>query len=149
MIQSEVEQQMQLFFRLMQSMDTIYEDYAHTHALTYMSLYVLETIYANRACTQTCICEQTLYPKQTVNMVVRSFVAKGWVQLEPNPDDGRSKLIRLTPAGMAQAEQIIEPFWCAGSLAFAELDADERAVMLRTLLRFVRIFSEKVKSLPK
>lgn len=148
MMESELEQQMQLFFRLMQSMDTLYEGYARAHGLTYMSLYILETIYATQDCTQTCISEQTLYPKQTVNMVTRSFQRKGWVRYEPNPRDRRSKLILLTPAGEAVAQQIIEPFWCAGSLAFAELDANERAVMLRSLLSFVRIFSEKVQNLP-
>lgn len=149
MSQSTLEQQMQLFFRLMQNMDTMYETYARAHGLTYMSLYILETIYATQDCTQARISEQTVYAKQTVNMVIDSFQNRGWVRRDPNPNDRRSKLIRLTPAGKAVAQQIIEPFWCAGSLAFAELDENERAIMLRSLLSFVRIFSEKVEALPK
>lgn len=145
---SKPEQQMQLFSQLMQSMDSLYENYARKNGLTYMSLYILETIYAQTSCTQTQISEQTLYPKQSVNMVIRLFQSKGWLQLVPGQTDRRRKLIQLTPAGKAFAQQIIDPFWCSGSLAFAELDETERAVMLRTLLSFVRVLTEKVQCLP-
>ena len=38
-------------------------------------------------------------PATTVSSYVKRFEAKGHVDRSPNPDDGRSYLLRLTPAG--------------------------------------------------
>lgn len=144
MSQTVPEQEIQSCLQVVQSMDTMYEEYARKNGLTYMSLYVLETIYENEVCTQKLISEITLYPKQTVNMVIRSFVDKGWVILKQDEADRRNKHIRLTTDGETFARRVIEPYWNAADDAFRELESEERKIMVRTLNAFSRSFAEKV-----
>lgn len=147
MQQNQGDAGIQSFFQAMQFMDGLYEEYARKNGLTYMSLYILETIYDQKGCTQKRISEITLYPKQSVNMVIRSFLEKGWVALERDAKDRRSKYVRLTPAGEAFAESVVEPYWKAGSSAFDALGAQERSIMLRALQSFIDAFAEKIKEL--
>lgn len=145
--QSSLEREIQTYFQIMQSMDALYEEYARKNGLTYMSLYVLETIYEQKGCTQKRISEITLYPKQTVNMVIRSFLEKGWVVLEQIEDDRRNKQVMLTEAGQQFARQVIDPYWDAGSCAISEMKAEERRIMIQALEAFEQAFAKKVKQL--
>lgn len=145
--ENTLEQDMQTCFQAMQAMDNAYESYARKNGLTYMSLYILETIYEKNGCTQKQIAEITLYPKQTVHMVIRSFIEKGWVVLEQTQQDRRNKHVRLTESGELFARQIIEPYWEAGQRAFSELGAETRGIMTRALKNFVHSFAEKTEQL--
>lgn len=147
MEQRSIEPEIQAYFQSMQAMDQLYEEYAHKHGLTFMSLYILETIYTQKGCTQKQISQITMYPKQTVNMVVRSFLQRGWVLLEQDGDDRRSKCVRLTEEGQAFAIEVIEALWNAGRRAFSELTAEERNIMLRAVGAFSKSFVEKVRKL--
>lgn len=129
---------------LMQTMDKLYEEYARKNGLTYMSFFILETIYDQKSCTQKQISAITLYPKQTVNMVIRAFQEKGWVSLNPEAADRRSKRICLTEAGLALAREVVEPLWEAGTRAFDTLDPHQRQLLLGTTEAFVRAFTEKI-----
>ena len=65
-----------------QNMDNAYEAYAKSKGLTYLSLMVLDEIYAlGDGCTQKQISEDTHYPKQSINLVVKSFLEDGIVEL--------------------------------------------------------------------
>lgn len=147
MEQRSIEPEIQAYFQSMQAMDQLYEEYAHKHGLTFMSLYILETIYTQKGCTQKQISQITMYPKQTVNMVVRSFLQRGWVLLEQDGDDRRSKCVRLTEEGQAFAIEVIEALWNAGRRAFSELTAEERNIMLRAVDAFSKSFVEKVRKM--
>lgn len=142
-----LENEIQICFQIMQSMDTLYEDYARKNGLTYMSLYILETIYEQKTCTQKQISEITLYPKQTVHMVIRSFLENGWVTLETATDDRRNKQIKLTQLGETFSKQVITPYWNAGICAFSKMNAEERSTMLRTLQTFTHAFAKEVKKI--
>lgn len=135
------------FFQIMQKMDSVYEEYARKNGLTYMSMYILETLYDRRECTQKEISEVTLYPKQTVNMVIKSFLEKGWVFLEQSNGDKRSKHVRLTDEGEIYARAIFEPFWGATYSAFDELDNEKRDVMLQEFALFTRLIIKNVESI--
>lgn len=142
-----LENEIQTCFQIMQSMDNLYEDYARKNGLTYMSLYILETIYEQKTCTQKQISEITLYPKQTVHMVIRSFLENGWVTLEPATNDRRNKQIKLTELGEIFSKQVIDPYWNAGIFAFSKMTAEERSTMLRTLQTFTHAFAKEVKKI--
>lgn len=135
------------FFRTMQSMDTLYEEYARKNGLTYMSLYILETLYEYRRCTQKDISQTTLYPKQTVNMVIRGFQQKGWVTLEPEETDRRSKCVCLTAAGYAFAQRVVEPYWEAGLRAFGTLEEGRRKAILQGLRAYAGAFEQEIRKL--
>lgn len=141
------EQELQSCLQVIQTMDTMYEEYARRNGLTYMSLYILETIYERSGCTQKEISEVTLYPKQSVNMVIRSFLERDWVELRQDESDRRSKCIRLTERGQAFARRVIEPYWAAAGDAFGGLEDEARTVMVHTLGAFSSALAEKVRGL--
>ncbi|GAA1982078.1 MarR family transcriptional regulator [Catenulispora subtropica] len=56
--------------------------------------------------------------------VINRLAADGLVHREPDPDDGRSTLVRLTPEGVAVAERAILANTAAHDAVFAGLPAD-------------------------
>ena len=91
-----------------QSLERVYEEYAKSKGLTYMSFTVLEIIYHNQdCCTQKLICEQSLYTKQSVNSIVKVFWEQGYVELKEETTDRRNKKILLTEKGQMYADDII------------------------------------------
>ena len=91
-----------------QSLARVYEEYAKSKGLTYMSFTVLEIIYNNQdCCTQKLICEQSLYTKQSVNSIVKVFWEQGYVELKEEKADRRNKRILLTEMGRLYTDDII------------------------------------------
>lgn len=89
------------------------------NGLTYLSLSMLEAIYeVGDSCTQKRISEETHYPKQTVNLVIKSFLESGCVELREIPSDRRNKQIILTAKGRQLCERVVAPM----------LEAENRAV---------------------
>jgi DNA-binding MarR family transcriptional regulator len=66
--------------------------------------------------------------------VINHLVAGGLVEREPDPDDGRSTLIRLTATGIARAEEAVR----AVAAAHEELFGDVPAEVLRAATEALR-----------
>ena len=136
------------FMDLWQSVDRLYGDYARSKGLTFMSFNVLDIICHNEgSCTQKRICEETQYPKQSVNLIIKGFLERGYVELREMPADRRNKLIRLTPEGLSYAEEILEPVRKAERAADAELTAEEWAGVLHLLKRYAARLTQEMDSL--
>ena len=60
---------------------------------------ILDYLKDHDGASQRAICEYTLLPRQTVNNVIASFVAHGFVELGDAEGDRRVKTVRFTPAG--------------------------------------------------
>ena len=144
---AKLEQEIQSCLQAVQYMDNMYEEYAKKNGLTYMSLYILETIYEYGCCTQKQISEVTLYPKQTVNMVIRLFLEKDWVTLKQAESDRRSKSVQLTESGKIFAKRVVEPYWKAADDAFGEVESEERKALVKGLNTFSRSLSDKVQKI--
>lgn len=57
-----------------------------------MSSTVLDVIYDfPENCTQKFICEKPNFPKQSVNMIIKSFLEQGYLELNEIPSDRRNK----------------------------------------------------------
>jgi DNA-binding MarR family transcriptional regulator len=75
--------------------------------------------------------------KQTVNGLLREFEAKGYLTLEPDPDDGRAKRIALTERGWslvttgARLSAELGDRWAAriGKRRYAEFEAVLREIV--------------------
>lgn len=137
------------FFQAMQTMDNLYEEYAESHGMTFMSFYILETLCEHKKCTQKEISDITHYPKQTVNMIIRGFLEKRWVTLETDSFDKRRKLVILTESGENHAKQIVDPFYSVAEESFSELAPSECAVMVEAFLALAQNLDEKVSRLSK
>lgn len=77
------------------------------------------------------------------SMITTSAVAQrlnrleslGFVTREPNPDDGRGKLVQLTTAGRALLDRVLPEHLATEESLLAPLSADERATLAGLLAR--------------
>ena len=128
--------QLTKFNHIMQGIEKIYEDYAKSVGLTYMSMVVLEIIYhAEHPMTQREVCELSHYNKQVVNSIIKSFYEKGYISLQEVPDDRRNKHIFFTESGKEYADKILLDLWEIEKKALSVLSEEERSAMLEMLGR--------------
>lgn len=117
-----------------QSMDKAYEDYAKSKGLNYLSLMVLEEIYElGDGCTQKQIADDTHYPKQSVNLVVKAFLEDGIVELKELPENRKNKGITLTEKGRQLCAEIVVPMLQQEALATTQMDEAESRELIRLL----------------
>jgi DNA-binding MarR family transcriptional regulator len=72
--------------------------------------------------------------KQAANDLVREFEAKGYITLEPDPDDGRAKRIVATDRGW-QASEVAQQGSNSVGRRWAEQVGEERYVVFEEVLR--------------
>ena len=148
MSHSEIQDQADWFMEKLQAIDRAYEEYAKAAGMTYISMTVLETIYKYQDdCTQKMICELTHYPKQSVNLVVKSFWESGFVELRETPADRRNKFISLTGRGREYAKKKLAPLWGADESALAKLGGQRREELLRAIELYGQSYCENIASI--
>ena len=64
-------------------------------------------------------------PPTTVSAAVRRLQGRGHAELRPNPADGRSRLVALTPAGEKAHAEAADVFFAATRPLAAAIGADE------------------------
>jgi DNA-binding MarR family transcriptional regulator len=72
--------------------------------------------------------------KQAANDLVREFEAKGYITLEPDPDDGRAKRIVATDRGWRASETAQESSQAVGR-RWTDLVGEERYTVFEEVLR--------------
>ncbi len=131
-----------------QSMDKAYEDYARSKGLNYLSLMVLEEIYElGDGCTQKQIADDTHYPKQSVNLVVKAFLEDGVVELKELPENRKNKGITLTEKGRQLCDNIVVPLLQQEEMATREMKRDERLELIRLLELYGEAYCNRLKSI--
>ena len=116
-----------------------YELYARRHGLTAKELFVLDIIwFAPDGCRQSEICDRLSATKQTVSAILKKFAAQGYVSFVESDTDRRSKIIRLTDAGIRYVEEIIPPAAEAEVDAMCGLSGED----VRELVRLTALFSD-------
>ena len=131
-----------------QSMDKAYEDYARSKGLNYLSLMVLEEIYElGDGCTQKQIADDTHYPKQSINLVVKAFLEDGVVELKELPENRKNKGITLTEKGRQLCDNIVVPLLQQEEMATREMKRDERLELIRLLELYGEAYCNRLKSI--
>ena len=131
-----LKRQLARFNHIMQGIERVYEDYAKSVGLTYMSLTVLEIIsYNETPPTQKEICEQSHNNKQIVNSIIKGFSDKGYLEFREVESDRRNKQVLLTDSGKAYADEILNPLWEIEQKAVTVLSDKEREKLLDMLER--------------
>lgn len=116
------------FYLQWQKLNHVYEDYAKTHNLTYISMFILQLL-DSKGTTQKELCDTLYFPKQTVNKVILSFEKRGYITLTENPEDKRSRSIVLTKKGKEFQKKVISHIEQAELKAFASLSEQEQRVI--------------------
>lgn len=131
-----------------QNMDNAYEAYAKSKGLTYLSLMVLDEIYAlGDGCTQKQISEDTHYPKQSINLVVKSFLEDGIVELRELPENRKNKGITLTEKGHQLCDEVIVPLLRQEEAVMLEMSEQESAELLRLVELYGDAYCKLIKKI--
>lgn len=77
--------------------------------------------------------------KQAANDLVREFEAKGYIRLEPDPDDGRAKRIVATDRGWSLSEAASGLSHAVGRRWAAQVGEDRYAVFVDVLREVVAL----------
>lgn len=123
-----------------QNIDKAYEAYAKSKGMTYLSLMVLEEIYLlGNGCTQKQISEDTLYPKQSINLVIKSFIKEEIIDLKELQNNRKNKGIYLTSKGTKMCNDIIVPLLKQEEQILTEMGESES----KELIRLLKLYGEK------
>lgn len=96
------------YYAVWQETNYVYAEWAKAHGISVSCLLVLTAIdEGGDDCTQKKISQRWLIPKQTVNMVLKNFENRKFVELLPMRGDKRNKRIQFTEAGREYADTIL------------------------------------------
>ena len=136
-------EELKRYYALWHAFDYTYETGAKARGLSLNELTVLEVLYESTGdCTQKKICEKWLLPKQTVNMILKGFVEKGYVALRPMERDKRSKALCLTAAGRAYAGAVLSELQEVELYAAKRMGLARMRRMNEDCEEFVALFKE-------
>ena len=125
------------YSRIRDNQMSIFENYARKNGMQSKALTILMWIYYNpNGITQQRITRKTYSTKQVVNATIKNFKDKGYIFFEENPEDKRTKVIKLTEDGRTYAASILDALEAAENAAMKELTAEEQDVLLRAGEKF-------------
>ncbi|MGR3806638.1 MarR family winged helix-turn-helix transcriptional regulator [Pasteurella testudinis] len=139
---SGLQQDIDVFFRNINSINGLYHQFAKQLGVSYSTLAVLYCLYLHRPCTQKTIGDNWWLPKQTVHNVCKEMLEKQWIEVVNMPDAPRGKYLNLTAAGLAYAEPIVGQIVELERRAFDSLDENERKQLVAFTGRYVRIIED-------
>lgn len=133
-----------------QNMDNAYEAYARSKGMTYLSLMVLEEIYElGDGCTQKQISDDTHYPKQSINLVVKAFLKDGIVELKELPENRKNKGITLTEKGRLLCEDTVAPLLRREEQTMTAIGEADSKELIRLLELYGTTYCEQLRLIVK
>ncbi len=134
------------FTEITQRIDRLYEEFARAKGMTYLSMAVLDVIYDHPdGCTQKQICAQTHYPKQSVNLIIKSFLTDGLVALRETPEDRRNKLVTLTARGQDYARATVGALWDIDRRSTESLSPAQQEQLVQLLTLYADAFARGIR----
>ena len=131
-----------------QNMDNAYEAYARSKGMTYLGLMVLEEIYElGSGCTQKQISDDTHYPKQSINLVVKEFLKNGVVELKELSENRKNKGITLTKKGQLLCKDIVVPLLRREEQTMTAIGDAESRELIRLLELYGKNYCEQIEQL--
>ena len=85
--------------------------------------------------SQNLLGRQTVMDGATIKGVIDRLMVRGLVEVGPDPDDGRRRLVDLTAAGRDLVDSLAPRALLISAETLAPLDAAERKTFMRLLLR--------------
>lgn len=136
-------EQLNRYYSVWQEYNYVYEKWAKAHGISVNSLLVLSAIHeGGSGCTQRKISQRWMIPKQTINMILKEFERKGFVELVTMQEDKRNKLIRFTPSGDEYADEIISKLRRVELNVIEEMGIERMKQLNDNTALFVELFSK-------
>lgn len=127
------------------NIDAAYEEVSKISKLKDNEIWILYALDDEKKHSQKQLAEEWLFPKTTLNTIIKELERKGYVSLAPIPGKKREKNISLTPLGDRYLRNALDGLYRAEGEAFAAVK-DPR-VFTETLERFSEALKERFKTL--
>ncbi|MDD4000401.1 MAG: MarR family transcriptional regulator [Bacilli bacterium] len=124
---------------------SLYHQAASYYGLTDGEFWVLYTIFViGGDYSQQDISDLLFLPKQTINSVISKLRKKGYVYLEPVPNAGNKKLIKLTKSGKKLGEETVLLIYKAEQRALLQFSEEELDTISRLSDKYVTILRKEL-----
>ncbi len=119
--------------RLARRVTQIYDEALMPHGVTVGQLGLLASLKRRQGIGVRAIADRLAADASTISRLLKPLEAAGLVSIEPDPDDGRAKAVRLTEAGHARRAAATEG-WKAAQAQVAAALGDGRLAALRFIV---------------
>lgn len=128
--------------------DCLYRNIARDFNLSDSALCILYYLrMADRACSQSEICDGILQSKQTVNSAIKKMEEEGLLLLSCKEGNKKSKCITLTPAGASVAEKTADRVIEAEAAALSAMSEEEQENFLNLYEKFIDLLAVELDGL--
>jgi len=103
--------------------------------LTPMQFAALAKLHDEGSVSQNALGRLTAMDAATIKGVIDRLFARGYIEANPHPEDGRLRLLTLTPLGRTTVEAALPPAAAITAETLAPLTEDERDIFLALLRR--------------
>ena len=146
---SETDWQRTLLAQCDKDLDEIYHAYASSHSLSDVAIFILYVLWdIGEGCTQSDICDLWSYTRQTVNSALKKLEKDGYIRLMAMAGNKKSKGIVLTRTGKKLAKEVVAPFISAENAAFAAMEEEELALLVKLTQKRVSLLRTELAKLP-
>jgi MarR family transcriptional regulator, transcriptional regulator for hemolysin len=96
------------------------------------------------ALTQKALAQAAAIEQPTMAATLSRMERDGLIERRPDPQDGRSALIRLTPTALKKAPAVLDAVQAGNAEALAGLEDDEQAIFLKLLSHVIASLENKL-----
>ena len=133
------------FWEVSKELDHAYTLFAKACGLSEAAYWSLLTI-SEGAVTQSQICGQLYFSRQTVNSAFKQLQQKGLIRLETCEGNQRSKQAFLTEKGKAFVKRYVVQMYQAEERAWSALDEEEREALTRLTVKFCGLIQKELRA---
>lgn len=127
-------------YEAVQMVNQVYEDWSLKHGITLYEMQVYYIILGEKeaSITQRELCEKLDAPKTSINSIIKKQLNRGYIQMTPNPQDKREKIISLTKAGEKFAKDLIVPLFGYEEETVRQFSEDEFESAVNLQVKFAQ-----------
>lgn len=133
------------FNRAHKKMNGLYHGYAKKVGLSDAAFWLLYSLYEHdNFCTQKDLCDEWCFTPQTLNSALKALEQKGFISLEPVPNNKKNKRVCFTESGEKLTADTVVPLVRAEERAFERLTENERTALLSITQKQIEILTEEI-----
>ena len=140
---AELYRALNIFIRVYQFRD---RDRICCHDISVTQCYAMEAIARRGPLSLNDLAAELYLDKSTASRVVAALERKGYLRREPHPEDGRSLLHHLTPAGRRLHDRIEHEIVDEEMALLAEFPSDTRRAMARAVTKLAAAAASRVEA---
>lgn len=111
-MKSPVRKRITRMYEAVYAVEDTYRSYAEMKKIGYLDfLFFYEMLSDPEPFTQKKMCDLLEISKTTMNSLVKRWMAKGYLRLEPGSPDARTKVMVLTESGSRFAHDLVDPIF--------------------------------------